>query len=67
MLGRGTKVNLYSQGHMTKMAAMPIYDKHLKNIFCRTRSNTILELDMYHQGLKRYKVNINDEPGLTLT
>ena len=27
----------------------------------------ILKLGMYHQGLKLYKDNINDDPGLTLT
>ena len=27
----------------------------------------ILKLDMYHKGLKLYKVYINDDPGLTLT
>ena len=27
----------------------------------------ILKLAMQHWGLKHYKVNINDEPGLTLT
>ena len=26
----GTKVNINGPGHMTKMAAMPIYDKNLK-------------------------------------
>ena len=27
----------------------------------------ILELGMYHRGLKLYRVNINDDPGFTLT
>ena len=27
----------------------------------------ILKLGMHHQGFKLYKVNINDDPGLTLT
>ena len=27
----------------------------------------ILKLGMQHQGLKLYKVHINDDPGLTLT
>ena len=26
----------------------------------------ILKLGMHHRGLKLYKVNINDDPGLTL-
>ena len=47
-------------GHMTKLAAMPLYDKKpLKNF--RTRSLMI----MVHSGLKVYKVYINN-PGLTL-
>ena len=29
----GTKVCINGPGHMTKMAAMPIYDKNLKKIF----------------------------------
>ena len=33
ILRRGTKVNINHLGHMTKMAAMPIYGKNHKNIF----------------------------------
>ena len=29
---RGKKVNIFRPGHMTKMAAMPIYGKNLKNL-----------------------------------
>ena len=29
---RGTKIHSNGPGHTTKMAAMPIYGKHLKNI-----------------------------------
>ena len=57
-----------SQFHMTKMAAMSIYgNKPLKLFFSRTKSPMILKLGMYHWGLKRYKVHINDDPGLSLT
>ena len=28
----GERVYIFSQGHMTKMAAMPIYGKNLKNL-----------------------------------
>ena len=28
---RGTKVHLNGPGHMTKVATMPIYSKHMKN------------------------------------
>ena len=43
----GTKVYVNGQGHMTKMAAMPIYGKNLKKIFfSRSRSPVILKLGM---------------------
>ena len=62
------KVYINSPGHMTKIAAMPIYGKFfLKIFFSRTRSPMILKLGMKHQGLKLNKVYINDDPGLTLT
>ena len=64
----GMKVYINGLGHMTKMAAMPIYGKKpLKIFFSRTRSPMILKLGMYHLGLKLYKVYINDDLGLTLT
>ena len=63
---RGMKVYINGLGHMTKMAAMPIYvKKTLKIFFSRTRIPMILKLGMYHWGLKLYKVYINDDPGLT--
>ena len=64
----GTKVCINGLGHMTKMAATPIYGKNPSKIFFfRTRSPMILKLGMYHWGLKLYKVCINDDPGLTFT
>ena len=45
---------------MTKMAAMPIYGKTLL-------SPMILKLSMLHRGLRFYKVDINEDPGMTLT
>ena len=33
----GTKVYINSPGHMTKMAAMPIYGKNLKNLLLQNR------------------------------
>ena len=59
---RGSKVCINGAGHMTKMAAMPIYGKDLQS-----SSPEPLKLGMQHQGLKLYKVYINDDPGLTLT
>ena len=29
------KIHQHYSGHMTKMAAMPIYDKHFKNLLFR--------------------------------
>ena len=60
-----TKVYINGPGHMTKIAAMPIYDKTFKNLL--TRSPIILKLGMNHWGLKVYKFYINDAPWLTLT
>ena len=42
----GTKVYINGPGHMTKMAAMPIYGKNLKKIFSRPRSPMVLKLGM---------------------
>ena len=39
-------------GHMTKMAAMPIYGKNLKKIlFSGTKMPMTLKLDMHHRVL----------------
>ena len=55
-------------GHMTKMAAMPIYGKNpLKIFFSRTRRPMTLGLGIKHQGCRAYQVCSNDDPGLTLT
>ena len=54
-------------GHMTKLAAMPLYGKNLKKNFSRTRSPMILKLGMQYRELKFYKVYINNYPELTLT
>ena len=65
----GKKVYINGLGHMTKMAAMPIYGKNLKkssSLEPEVRT-MILKLGLYHLGLKLYKVYINENPGLTLT
>ena len=43
-------------GHMTKMAAMPIYGGPIS-----------MKLGMKHQWLKHYNVYINHDPVMTLT
>ena len=61
------KVCSNGPGHMTKMAAMPIYGKNHLKIFSRTRRPMTLGLGMKHQGCGAYQVCSNDDPGLTLT
>ena len=64
----GTKVCSNGPGHMTKLAAMPIYGKNLKKIFCSgTKRQMTLKLGMQHLVLEYYQVYSNDDPGLTLT
>ena len=55
-------------GHMTKMAATPIYGKNpLKIFFSGTGGPIFTKLGMWHQGLKPIIVCSNDDPGVTLT
>ena len=58
------KVYINGPGHMTKMAATPIYGK---NIFFKTYSPMFMKLGMKHYVLRLYTVYKNDDPGLTLT
>ena len=55
-------------GHMTKMAAMPIYGKNPSKIFfSRTGGSISKKLGMKHRWLKYYNVYINHDPVMTLT
>ena len=55
-------------GHMTKMAAMPIYGKNSSKIFFSGTGGPIsMKLGMKHRWLKRYNVYINHDPVMTLT
>ena len=55
-------------GHMTKMAAMPIYGKNpSKSFFSGTGEPISTKLGMKHQWLKYYNVYINHGPVMTLT
>ena len=54
-------------GHMTKMAAMPIYGKNHSKIFSRTGGSISKKLGMKHRCLKHYNVYINHDPVMTLT
>ena len=51
------KVCINGQGHMTKMAAMPIYGKNLK----------VSSPELAGQFPQNFIVYINDDPGVTLT
>ena len=64
----GRKVCSNGPGHMTKMAAMPIYSKNLKKIFFSgTKRPMTLELGVQHRVLEYYRFCSNEDPGLTLT
>ena len=55
-------------GHMTKMAAMPIYGKKKPSkIFSGTSGLISMKLGMKYRRLKYYKVYINHDPVMTLT
>ena len=63
----GKKICINGPGHMSKMAATPIYAKTFKNLLLQNRE--FCDLETWHAalGLKFYKDGINDEPWLTLT
>ena len=63
----GTIVYINGPGHMTKMAATPIYGKIPSQIFSRTGGPIFMKLGMLHRGLLLIIVYINDDPGVTLT
>ena len=55
-------------GHLTKMAATPIYGKKLLEIFSSgTKGPMTLGLGIQHLGLRPNNVYSNDDLGLTLT
>ena len=54
-------------GHMTRMAAMPIYGKNPSKIFSGTGGPISMKLGLKYQWLKYYNVYINHDPMVTLT
>ena len=57
-----------NSGHMTKMAAMPMYGKNPSKIFfSRTGRPFLMKLDMKHRWLEHFNVYINHGPVMTLT
>ena len=64
----GTKVSSRDLGHMTKMAATPIFGKNHSKIFLsRTCGPISTKLGMLHQGHQPIVVCENDDLGVTLT
>ena len=62
------KIYTNELGHITNMAAMPIYGKNLKKIFLsRTNRPMTLKLSMWHSLCEYYQGCSNYDPGLTLT
>ena len=59
----GTKVCSNGRGHMTKIAAMPIYGKNLEKSF-RKRMAEIIEI-WYMYTVLDTRVCSNDDPRLT--
>ena len=64
----GTNVFINNPGHMTKMAAMPIYGKNpSKFSFSGTTGPISTKLGNKHRGLEYYNVFINYDLWMTLT
>ena len=64
----GTNVFINNPGHMTKMAAMPIYGKYPSKIFSSGTGGPIsTKLGMKHRGLEYYNAFINYDLWMTLT
>ena len=61
-----TKVYSNGLGHMTKIAAMPIYGKSLKNLLLWHQKADDLESWYAALVLENYYVCSNDDPGLTM-
>ena len=62
------KIHEQDAGHMTKMAATPLYGKNPSKIFFSGIGGpTSNKLGMKHMGLQPIIVCSNDDPGLTLT
>ena len=58
---------IYNQGHMTKMAGMPIYGINPSKIFSGTGGPISKKLGVKHRWFMHYNVCINHDPVMTLT
>ena len=64
----GTNVYIYNLGHMTKLAAMPIYGKNPSKIFFSETNRLIsMKFCVKHPWLKYYNLYINHDPVIILT
>ena len=62
------KIHQHNADHMTKMVAMPIYDKYtLKIFFPGTTEPILMKLCMKHQRPKPFIICAIYDTGLTLT
>ena len=61
------KIHQHNAGHMTKIAAMPIYGKNTFKIFTGTTGPILAKLCLKHQIHKPFIICENYDPGLTLT
>ena len=62
------KIYQHDAGHMTKMAATPIYGKTPSKVFFSGTGGPIsTKLGMLHRRLQPIIVCSNDDPGVTLT
>ena len=63
----GINVFINNPGHLTKMAAMPIYGKNPSKFVFSTNGPISAKLGMKHWGLEYYNVFINYDLWMTLT
>ena len=63
----GINVFINTPGHMTKMAAMPIYVKTPSKFISGTTGPISTKLGMKHRGLEYYNKFINYDLWMTLT
>ena len=62
------KIHQHFAGHMTKMAAMPIYGKNTLEIFFPgTTGQILIKHDRKHHRPKPFTNCANNDSGLTLT
>ena len=62
------KIHQQFAGHMTKMAAMPLYGKNtLKIFFPGTTGQILMKLCLKHQRPTPFIISANYDPVLTLT